>query len=71
MEEQSQHKQIFVTTHNAEMIKHANLNDVYLVSRGDEGFSQISKPGKKKEVQIFLKNEMGIEDLFVQNLLEI
>lgn len=71
MEEQSQNKQIFVTTHNAEMIKHADIGDLYLVFRGENGFSQISKPGEKKEIQIFLENEMGIEDLFVQRLLEI
>lgn len=71
MEEQSHRKQIFITTHNAEMIKHADIDDVYLVSRDKGGFSQVSKPGEKKEIQIFLKNEMGIEDLFVQHLLEI
>jgi predicted ATPase len=69
MKEVSEEKQIFLTTHNPEVIKHVDLDDVYLVSRNEEGFSQISKPADKKEVRTFLKNDLGIDDLFVQNLL--
>ena len=71
MKDASQNKQIIVTTHNPEMIKHANLEDILLVSRDKEGFSTISRPCDKEEVKIFLENDMGIEDLYVQNLLEI
>jgi len=71
MKEVSEEKQIIITTHNPEVIKHAGLENIYLVSRNEEGFSTISKPSKKEEVKIFLENEMGIEELFVQNLLEI
>lgn len=66
----SQHKQIIVTTHNPEMIKHAELNDILLVSRDKEGFSCITKPAQKEEIKIFLENEIGIEELYIQNLLE-
>jgi predicted ATPase len=71
MKEVSEEKQIIITTHNPEVIKHAGLENIYLVSRNNEGFSTISKPSEKEEVKIFLENEMGIEDLYVQNLLEI
>jgi predicted ATPase len=71
MKEVSEEKQIIITTHNPEVIKHAGLENIYLVSRNKEGFSTISKPSDKEEVKIFLENEMGIEDLYVQNLLEI
>lgn len=71
MKEVSEGKQIIVTTHNPEVIKHAGLENIYLVSRNKEGFSTISKPSEKEEVKIFLENEMGIEELYVQNLLEI
>jgi len=71
LQEASQKKQIIVTTHNPLMIKYADLRDVLLISRNKEGFSEISKPLEKKEIQVFLENEMGIEDLYVQNLLEI
>ncbi|MDP3103025.1 MAG: AAA family ATPase [Candidatus Methanoperedens sp.] len=71
MKEVSEEKQIIITTHNPEVIKHAGLENIYLVSRDKEGFSTISKPSEKEEIKIFLENEMGIEDLYVQNLLEI
>ncbi|MDO9098640.1 MAG: AAA family ATPase, partial [Candidatus Methanoperedens sp.] len=71
MKEVSEEKQIIVTTHNPEVIKHAGLENIYLVSRDKEGFSTISKPSEKEEVKIFLENEMGIEELYIQNLLEI
>lgn len=71
MKEVSEEKQIIITTHNPEVIKHAGLENIYLVSRNKEGFSTISKPSEKEEIKIFLENEMGIEDLYVQNLLEI
>ena len=39
-------------------------------SRGTrKGFSIISRPGDKEEVRTFLANEIGIEELYVQNLL--
>ena len=71
MKEQSKEKQIFVTTHSPEVIKHAGLENVYLVSRDENGFSTVTKPAEKEEVRIFLENEMGIDDLFVQGLLDI
>ena len=63
-------KQIIVTTHNPEMVKYARIENILLVNRDDDGFSQISRPSEKEEVRIFLENEMGIEELYVQNLLE-
>ncbi|KAF5417293.1 MAG: hypothetical protein C5S49_03710 [Candidatus Methanogaster sp.] len=63
-------KQIVVTTHNPEMVKYAGIDNILLVTRDDNGFSQISRPSEKEEVKIFLENEMGIEELYVQNLLE-
>jgi predicted ATPase len=69
MEEVSEDKQIVITTHNPEVIRHVDLDDVYLVSRNADGFSQISKPADKTEVRTFLENDLGIGDLFVQNLL--
>lgn len=69
MQDASKNKQIIVTTHSPEVVKHVHLKDILLVSRDKDGFSRISRPGEKKEVKIFLKNEMGIDELYVQNLL--
>jgi predicted ATP-dependent endonuclease of OLD family len=71
MKDASIKKQIIVTTHNPEMVKNADLENILLVSRDKDGFSTISRPAEKEEVKTFLKNEIGIEDLYVQNLLEV
>ena len=71
MEDASANKQIIVTTHNPEMVKHADPKNLLLISRNKEGFSSISRPHDKEKVKIFLENEIGIEDLYVDSLLEI
>ncbi|RCV63658.1 putative ATPase [Methanophagales archaeon] len=63
-------KQIIVTTHNPEVVRYTDIENIVLVHRDDNGFTQISRPAKKEEVKIFLENKMGIEELYVQNLLE-
>ena len=68
---QTQEKQIVVTTHNPEFVKYAGLENILLVSRNEDGFSTISRPADKEEVKIFLKNDIGIEELYIQNLLEV
>lgn len=71
MKDASRSKQIIVTTHNPEIVKYAGLNNLLLISRDEKGFSKVSKPIEKKELETFLKNEIGIEELYVQNLLGI
>jgi len=63
-------KQIIVSTHNPEVVRYGDIENILLVHRDDKGFSQISRPAEKEEVKIFLENKMGIEELYVQNLLE-
>jgi len=64
-------KQILVTTHNPEMVKHARHEDVLLVSRNKGSCSEITRPIENREIQHFIENELGFEDLYVQNMLEI
>lgn len=71
LKEASENKQIIVTTHNPEIVKYADLENLLFISRDKEGFSTISKPGEKEGVKTFLKNEIGIEELYIQNLLEV
>lgn len=71
MKDASKEKQIIVTTHNPEIVKHAGLEDILLISRDKDGFSVISRPHEKETVKTFLQNELGIEELYVQNLLEL
>ncbi|MBA7514463.1 hypothetical protein ES705_06492 [subsurface metagenome] len=67
----SRKKQIIITTHNPEIVRTAGLGNILLVSRDKEGFSTISRPADKEEIKTFLKNEIGIEELYVQDLLEV
>jgi predicted ATPase len=69
MKESSKRKQVMITTHTTEVVKHASLENLLLISRDTEGFSLISRPADKEEVRTFLENEIGIEELYVQNLL--
>jgi len=69
MKEASENKQIIVTTHNPEVVRYAGLENLLLIYRDKEGFSHISRPADKIEVKTFLEQEIGIEELYVQNLL--
>lgn len=61
-------KQIIVTTHNPEVVKHAGIDTLILIHR-DEHFSVIHRPVEEEMVRNFLKNEIGVDELFVKNLL--
>lgn len=71
MKDASKNKQIIVTTHSPEVVKHAGMDNLLLVSRDKDGFSTITKPEGKKEIKIFLDNEMGLDQLYIQNLLSV
>ena len=70
MEEVSHRSQILVTTHNPQVVQHAPLESLLLISRGKDGFSVVSRPADREDVKVFLENEIGVEDLFAQGLLE-
>lgn len=61
-------RQIIITTHSPEMIKYAGIEHILLLKRDKQGHTCIMRPREKEEVREFLKS-MGIEELYVQNLL--
>jgi predicted ATPase len=63
-------QQIIITTHNPEVVKYADITHLLFMYRDENGFSRISRPVEKEEVKTFLENDIGIEELYVQNLLE-
>ncbi|MEA5537161.1 AAA family ATPase [Crocosphaera sp. XPORK-15E] len=71
MKDASKNKQTLITTHNPEIVKYANLEDILLITRDEEGFSQITRPSDSEQVKIFLENEIRVEELYIQNLLEL
>ncbi len=63
-------KQIIITTHNSEVVKYSGIDHLFLVHRSEKGFSEITKPMENEDVRIFLENDMGLDELFIQNLLK-
>ncbi len=68
MKDASAKKQLLVTTHNPEMVKHADLKDILFIARNKKGFSNISRPSEKESVNKFLENDIGIDEIFSKNL---
>ncbi|MFZ2539791.1 MAG: AAA family ATPase [Oscillospiraceae bacterium] len=69
MRDASNKKQIIITTHNAEVVRNAGIENLLLVSRNAEGFSTISSPKDNSVVISFLQDELGLDELFVSNML--
>ena len=67
----SSQKQVIVTTHNPELVKHADLADLLLVTRDEKGFSHVTRPAESAELKVFLENDLGVDELYVQNLLGV
>ncbi len=64
-----QKKQIITTTHNPEVIRYSGIDNLLFAQRDKEGFTKIYKPGEKENVKKFLNNDLGVSELFIQNLL--
>jgi predicted ATPase len=69
MKDASKKKQVLVTTHNPEFVRYAGVENLLLISRDENGFSVVSRPASREDVGCFLKNNIGIDDLYVQRLL--
>lgn len=68
--EETEGKQIIITTHNPEIVRVTDVDHLLFIHRDENGFSRISSPLEKEEVKTFLENDIGVEELYVQNLLE-
>ena len=68
-EDVSVEKQVIITTHNPEFLKHIDIKNVRLIQRDEQGFTLISAPGSSKVVRHFMENDLGLDDLFLQDLL--
>lgn len=67
--EESQNRQIIMTTHTPELIKHADIDTILFAQRCEDGFTHITRPADNEMVKTFVANEVGVESLFVQGLL--
>lgn len=71
MKEASAKKQIIITTHNPQILKYTDPEDLLLISRDKDGFSKITRPIENQEIRDFLENDMGLDEIYVDNLVEI
>lgn len=69
MKSHSSEKQVLLTTHNTEILRGASPEDVMYISRCSKGFSCIERLDDREDVKVFLSNEIGIDELYANNLL--
>lgn len=65
----SYQRQIIISTHHPEMVRYLAPESLLLVARDPDGFSEAIRPLDTDEVTTFLKNQIGIDELFINNLL--
>ncbi len=70
MQDAATHKQIILSTHNPEIVKYSGLKNIMFISRDANGYSTVTHLHDKKEIMAFMQNEIGIEELYVQNMLK-
>jgi predicted ATPase len=67
--EVSERQQVIITTHNPEFLKYADAENVRFIKRNKIGFTSCVLPAESKNVKIFLQNDLGLDDLFIDGLL--
>jgi len=68
MKDASSRKQIIVTTHSPIVVKHAGVDNLLFVSRDYNGYSHISRPNQQEDLKIFMENDLGLDEIYIQNL---
>ena len=61
-------KQVIVTTHSPELLKHSELEDILFISRDDNGFSDIKRVIDNDVVKPFIE-ELGVDNVFIYDYL--
>jgi predicted ATPase len=67
LREVSSTKQIVVTTHSAQLVRNLKPTEMLLIQRDGEGFTTVTRTSQNSEIMDFLRNGMGIDELYVQN----
>ncbi|MFA5765693.1 MAG: AAA family ATPase [Bacilli bacterium] len=65
----STERQVIMTTHNPELLKHCPIEAILFAKRQKDGFTTILYPENSESVRVFLDQELGLDDLFIQDLL--
>jgi predicted ATPase len=71
MKNAAEKKQIIVTTHDVNILKNIELEDVLFINRPQSGLSLIERLSDRTDITHFLENEIGIDELYSSNLLTV
>ena len=71
MKDVSRHSQVMITTHNPEFVRYAGIENLILVHRDKDGGSQVSRPADSEILKNFLSEEIGIHDMFVDDMIMV
>lgn len=71
LEDASTIKQVIVTTHSPEVVRYAKAEQLILISRDESGSSHAGRPADSEQVKQFLRDEIGMHELYIDNLLEV
>lgn len=69
IQEASRYKQVIITTQSPEIIKYAPLEKLYIIDRDKNGQSKLSRASNSSEIKTFLREKIGVEDLFIDGIL--
>jgi len=69
LKEVSTDKQIIVTTHHPEIVRYSDVNNLCLVKRDNNGYTIIKHVSDLKDLSVFLEEDIGVDDLFIDNIL--
>lgn len=69
MREASAVQPLLVSTQHPAVLRHSPVEAVCLVSRDEDGFSVLSRPADRADVRTFLEEEVGLDELFLADLL--
>lgn len=69
IQEASRYKQVIITTQSPEIIKYVPLEKLYIIDRDKNGQSKLSRASNSSEIKTFLREKIGVEDLFIDGIL--
>lgn len=69
MREASFFQPLIVSTQHPAVLRNTPIDAVCLVSRDTDGYSVLSRPADRADVQAFLQEQVGLDELFLADLL--
>ena len=69
VKEASKTKQILITTHNPQLLKFTEIEKILIAKRDKQGNSIIEPIQNRNDLSFYLQEEIGIDELFVDNRL--